>query len=126
MKKVLSFIANDSFLNKLENGWETLDKIIKDNKLDGIETMTGGFYDPKNVEKVRIIGSHFIYFPSWLHMWFEDKKELEKEYGTLKYAANVFGGFGKKRLVELYRQEIEDAILLGAEYIVFHVGHVVL
>jgi len=124
MKKLLSFIASDSFLDKIGDGWNELDKIIKDHQLDGIETMTGGFYNPENIITVKPIGHHLLYFPSWLHMWLEDEEELIKEFESLEKAIEVYGGWGRQRLIEFYKNEFLDSIKMGSEYMVFHVAHV--
>lgn len=124
MKKLLSFIASDSYLKEIGDGWNELDKILQEYQLDGIETMTGGFYDPENIETVNPVGHHLLYFPSWLHMWLEDKEELIKEFESLEKAVEVYGGWGRQRLIEFYKNEFLDSIKMGAEYMVFHVAHV--
>ena len=124
MKKLLSFIAADSYLEEIGDGWNELDKILQKYRLDGIETMTGGFYNPENIETVKPIGHHLLYFPSWLHMWLEDEKELIKEFESLEKAVEVYGGWGRQRLIEFYRSEFLDSIKMGSEYMVFHVAHV--
>lgn len=124
MKKLLSFIAADSYLEEIGDGWNELDKILQKHRLDGIETMTGGFYNPENIENVKPIGHHLLYFPSWLHMWLEDEKELIKEFESLEKAVEVYGGWGRERLIEFYRSEFLDSIKMGSEYMVFHVAHV--
>ena len=124
MKKLLSFIASDSYLKEIGDGWNELDKILQEYQLDGIETMTGGFYDPENIETVNPVGHHLLYFPSWLHMWLEDKEELIKEFESLEKAIEVYGGWGRQRLIEFYKNEFLDSIKMGAEYMVFHVAHV--
>ena len=124
MKKLLSFIASDNYLDQVEGGWNGVEEILKKYKLDGIETMTGGFYNPENIEGVKAIGHHFLYFPSWIHMWLEDKEELIKEFDSLEKAIEIYGGWGRQRLIDFYREEFLDSIKLGAEYMVFHVAHV--
>ncbi len=124
MKKLLSFIASDNHLDQIGDGWNELDKILQEYKLDGIETMTGGFYKPENIEAVKPIGHHLLYFPSWLHMWLEDEEELIKEFESLEKAVEVYGGWGRQRLIDFYREEFLDSIKMGAEYMVFHVAHV--
>jgi hypothetical protein len=124
MKKLLSFIASDNYLDQIGDGWNGLDKILQEYQLDGIETMTGGFYKPENIEVVKPIGHHLLYFPSWLHMWLEDEVELIKEFESLDKAVEVYGGWGRQRLIDFYREEFLDSIQMGSEYMVFHVAHV--
>ena len=123
MKKLLSFIATKNHLKEVDS-WLGLDKILKDHDFDGIEIMTGGFYNVDKVSTVKSVGHHLLYFPSWIHMWLEDVEELEKEYGSVGEAIKVYGGFGRKGIIEFYKRELEDTIKLKSEYIVFHVGHV--
>jgi sugar phosphate isomerase/epimerase len=124
MKKLLSFIASDSYLDQVGDGWNELDKILQEYKLDGIETMTGGFYKPENIEKVKTIGHHLLYFPSWIHMWLEDEDELIKEFESLEEAIEVYGEWGRQRLIDFYKEEFLDSIKMESEYMVFHVAHV--
>ena len=124
MKKLLSFIASNYHLEKIGGSWEKLQEIIKAHDIDGVEIMTGGYYDPHNVNSIDVVGHHFLYFPSWLHMWLEDKEELIKEFESLDYAKKVYGGWGRKRLIEFYKNEILDSQKMKSEYIVFHVAHV--
>lgn len=124
MKKLLSFIASDNYLDEIGDGWNELNKILKEHKLDGIETMTGGFYKPENIEIVKPIGHHLLYFPSWLHMWLEDEEELIEEFESLEEAIKVYGGWGRQRLIDFYKEEFLDSIKMKSEYMVFHVAHV--
>lgn len=124
MKKLLSFIASDHYLDQIEDGWIGLNKILDEHQLDGIETMTGRFYKPENIKKVKTIGHHLLYFPSWIHMWLEDEKELIKEFESLEKAVELYGGWGRQRLIDFYKEEFLDSIKLKSEYMVFHVGHV--
>ena len=57
-------------------------------------------------------------------MWLEDEEELIKEFESLEEAIEVYGGWGRQRLIDFYRKEFLDSIKMGAEYIVFHVAHV--
>jgi sugar phosphate isomerase/epimerase len=124
MKKLLSFIASEYHLEKIGGSWKELEKLLKIYDIDGIEIMTGGYYNPKDVNSIEVVGHHFLYFPSWIHMWLEDKEELIKEFETLEYAKKVYGGWGKKRLIEFYKNEILDSQKMKSEYLVFHVAHV--
>ncbi len=124
MKRLLSFIASDNLLNQIGDGWNELNKILQEYQLYGIETMTGGFYKPEKIEAVKPIGHHLLYFPSWLHMWLEDEVELIKEFGSLESAIEIYGGWGRQRLIDFYREEFLDSIKMGSEYMVFHVAHV--
>ena len=124
MKKLLSFIASNFHLEKIGGSWKDLSTILEDNRLDGIETMTGGYYEPEKINSVKAIGHHLLYFPSWIHMWLEDEDELIKEFDSLEYAKKVYGGWGRKRLIEFYKSEIRDSKIMKSEYVVFHVAHV--
>ena len=124
MKRLLSFIPSEKLLNQIGDRWNELNKILQEYKLDGIEIMTGGFYPLEDIEIVKPIGHHLLYFPSWLHMWLEDKDELIKEFGSLEEAIQVYGGWGRQRLIDFYKKEILDSIEMKSEYIVFHVSHV--
>lgn len=124
MKKLLSFIASESYLDEIGDGWNQLDQILKDYKLDGIEIMTGRFYNIENIENVKPVGHHLLYFPSWLHMWLEDEEELIKEFENIERAVEVYGGWGRQRLINFYKEEFLDSIKMKSEYMVFHVAHV--
>ena len=124
MKKILSFIGSDSHIDKVGGSWKKLSNILEENNLDGIEVMTGGYYDIEKIKDITPIGHHLLYFPSWLHMWLEDKEELVEEFGSLEYGKKVYGGWGKEQLIKFYKNEIQESISMKSEYVVFHVAHV--
>ena len=72
MKKLLSFIASDSYLDQIGDGWNELDKILQEHRLDGIETMTGGYYKPENIEMQEWLGLSWYrsgYTDAAIQMW---------------------------------------------------------
>ena len=100
------------------------DDPVKNQNLDGIETMIGTYYSTEYLNGVSPYGLHLMYFPTWIDFWNEDIDKLKRNFGSLERVKRYFGGTSRTLLVEHYKKEFENAKELGVAYMVFHVSHV--
>lgn len=91
---------------------------------DGMEAIWGGEEIPADFPKALVRGYHLTFFPDWLDFWREDEAALIRKFGSLDTARAFYGGWGREHLLRCYRDDLERAKRLGAEYVVFHVSDV--
>lgn len=88
--------------------------------LHGMETIVGDYCSPSLFQSLPIKGIHIIYFPTWLDIWRENKKNLLEDFGNLA----PYGISSSQKLIETFRAEFLKAFSLNPHYVVFHVSHV--
>lgn len=93
--------------------------------LDGLEVIWG---DPAfaghGMEPSLTVGYHLPFWHDWVDFWRGDEKALLRKFGSPGAVTGFYGGRDPACLIERYRQELERAVALGAEYVVFHVSDV--
>lgn len=105
-------------------GWEDLLQELRRLSCDGVEGMWGGEPVPEDVPAGLVQGYHLIFFHDWVDLWNGNRQALKEKYGSLDQAAAVYGGLGRETLLRQYREDLERARRLGAQYVVFHVSDV--
>lgn len=88
--------------------------------LNGIETIVGDYCSPYIFQSLPIKGIHIIYFPTWLDIWRENRKNLMEDFGNI----SPYGISSSEELIETFRKEFSKAFTLNPNYVVFHVSHV--
>lgn len=91
---------------------------------DGFELLPcdGGnesFFTEKTVE-----GVHLHYLDEWVDLWHGRLDILEREYGSLTTAREIFGGLDRNCILARFEKDLERARELHASYVVFHVSDV--
>ena len=71
-----------------------------------------------------VVGYHLLFRSYWVDFWKGDRDALVREFGDLDTAREYFGGETRADMVAQYRVDLQRAIDLGAEYVVFHVSDV--
>ena len=89
---------------------------------DGIEVIWGD--TPCEPLPDRVLGYHLTFWPDWLDFWLGDEAALLRKFGTRAAWEAHYGVAGRKDMLAQYRQDLERAEQLGAEYVVFHVSDV--
>ncbi|MGL4732598.1 MAG: hypothetical protein ACRCWN_02810 [Fusobacteriaceae bacterium] len=114
--KLISYMPQDDSLDefqKLQNKFHSLG-------LHGMETIVGDYCSPSLFRSLPIKGVHIIYFPTWLDIWRENKKNLLEDFGNI----SPYGISSSQKLIETFRNEFLKAFSLNPHYVVFHVSHV--
>lgn len=74
--------------------------------------------------KDKIKGYHLRFFPTWLDWYFFNENEIKDKSLSEEYLKSFYGGTSKAEMLDYYRNELEIAKKLGAEYVVLHGGSV--
>ncbi|WP_461615775.1 TIM barrel protein [Clostridium sp. Marseille-QA1073] len=124
MLKLINFSTYKYDTERFNCDSKRLDEFLEKNNIDGIELLKPIMWEKKTIFKDVIKGVHLSYYPSWIDFWNENQKELLKQFGDIDNIKKYYGDIKKDIIVENYREEIEIADRIGAEYVVFHVSHV--
>lgn len=124
MLKMINMSTLSSDLERFHNDYNEIEIFLKKHKLDGLEliqydTRVASMIPPKLIK-----GLHMSFWPYWLDFWRMDLHELNKQFGNASICRQYYGGESPTVLVEYYRNEIESAIKMKADYVVFHVSNV--
>ena len=123
MLRTFSFPLYSGSLAEYQN-WDEMRAELKQLDCDGIEAIWGGEEFPTDIPADLVVGYHLIFFPDWLDHYREDRTALEQKFGSLEVAEGFYGGLGQESLQSQYRDDLERAVRLGAQYVVFHVSDV--
>lgn len=104
--------------------WADLQQEVQDLGCDGIEAIWGGEAVLEDLPAGLVQGYHLIFFHDWVDLWNGNWLALTEKYGSLDQAAAVYGGLDRETLLHQYREDLERAKRLGAQYVVFHVSDV--
>lgn len=92
---------------------------------DGVELVWGGEEAPPQIPKGLTVGYHLTFWPDWLDFWLGDEEALKRKFGSKEAWTAFYGGAdGRETLLAGYRADLERAVRVGAEYVVFHVSNV--
>ncbi|MBU3143216.1 TIM barrel protein [Clostridium sp. CF012] len=92
--------------------------------IDGVELLNPLIWDENIVPRSIVRGVHLKYYPTWLDFWNNNESELLRQFGSMEKVKNYYGGTTRECIIDHYRNEIQQADKIGAEYVVFHVAHV--
>ena len=74
-------------------GWEEIRKRLAALRLDGVEGIwAGGEEIPEDFPVDLLTGYHLTFFPDWVDLYLENKKELERKFGSEEVIRRVYGG----------------------------------
>lgn len=122
MLKLCNFSNYPDELEMFKNG--SVNNLLRNHNLDGVELLFGQEWSAEQLPKERIKGVHLPFYVSWMDFWFQDKDALIQNFGTLQQAYDYYGGEHPEVLVEKYCEEIQRAVNVGAQYVVFHVSQI--
>jgi len=123
MKQTMSFPLYQAAAEPF-GGWQGLSRCVRKLGLHGLEGIWGGTDIPNDLPKELVVGYHLTFYPDWLDLYLEDREALVRKFGSMETVAAFYGCTGREGLLELYRQDLQRAVALGAEYVVFHVSDV--
>ncbi len=116
-------LSNDiSDLELIHNSPECLQAFLNHHHLDGIEMMFCNSWDPHVHKKQWVQGVHLRFWPNWMDFWRGDREELLRQFGSDEQIVACYGALTPEGWLDVYRNNILDAKLAGAKYVVFHVS----
>lgn len=124
MKKLFHLSTTPKQLGMFEENWVDIKEFVSKNYMDGIELGLTIDYNLEKIPKEIIAGVHLSFYPMWLDFWRGNKEELAKQFATKEALYAYYKGESPECLVESYKKQYERAKALGAQYMVFHVSHV--
>lgn len=104
--------------------WSDLRREIELLGCDGLEGVWGGGELPWEIPREWMVGYHLTFFPDWLDFYREDSAALSLKFGSVEAANRFYGGPGRETLLELYRADLERAVMFKPRYVVFHVSDI--
>ena len=99
-----------------------LQNLCRKHGLDGFELLpveknTLGIIPPDLA-----LGVHLSYYSCWVDYWNKNTEAVLSEFGTIEEAERVFGS--RQAIIDRYREQMDFAESINAEYVVFHVSDV--
>ena len=70
------------------------------------------------------VGYHLMFWSNWVDFWRGDEGALLGEFGDLDLVRDYYHGETQEDMVNQYKVDLQRAIDLGSEYVVFHVSEV--
>lgn len=93
--------------------------------LDGIEVIWDHLpYTEELPPKGLAIGFHMLFWSSWVDFWRGDEEALLRELGDWDMIRECYHCDTREGMVKQYKVDLQRAIDLQAEYVVFHVSEV--
>jgi hypothetical protein len=69
-------------------------------------------------------GLHMIFYPEWLDFWQGNEKELKNEFGETSVWESFYRGKNFDAVMSQFEEDLDFAVKMEAEYVVFHVSDV--
>lgn len=123
MLKIFNFSNYYTDLERINSDSRELENCLLEHRMDGIELLICQAWDPQIIPARLIKGIHLSYWPIWLEFWQGKQVALLEHFGSQEKIREYYGGDQREILVEKYRTQIQEAEKIGAQYVVFHVGH---
>ena len=124
MLKLFNLSTHEIDLQKFDFDNQKLQRFFEKLRFDGIEMIQSQDWNEGLMPAQFVKGMHMRFWPVWLDFWNGNREELIKQFGSMETVSHYYGGKSKKAMVDWYRKEIETAVKLKAEYVVFHISHV--
>ena len=105
---------------------QTVQAFLDKHQLHGLEVMIQDEWSEAVLPQSHVKGVHMCFWPIWLDFWQGNHSNLMAQFKSEEAITQFYGGLSRSAMVEWYKQELNAAAALGAEYVVFHVSHVTL
>ena len=105
-------------------GVETLQRLLSDLQLDGIEYLLQSGEEAAQPLKKHTVGVHLCSYYNWWDFYRENKKGYQQYYPDENALLSYFGSTNAEGWVEHIRQDILRALKYNPEYLVWHVTNV--
>lgn len=123
MKRMINMTNSPDDLTRFQDQ-QDLKSFCRKYGCDGLEYLRLQETDNQLVSPDMICGIHMRSFNSWVDLWKGNEEALRKEYGNTEQIDQIFGGHTREALIAAFRQDLEYAKAVQAEYVVFHVSEV--
>lgn len=124
MKRLFHLSTTPRQLGLFHEDWQEIKEFVDKQDIDGIELGLTMDYDLNKVPQEIIHGVHLTFYPMWVDFWREDEEKLGRLFKDKTEQYAYYKAHHPQEMVENYRKQYERAKSLGAEYMVFHVSHV--
>ena len=124
MKHVTNFPLFNGCLNDFGDMQEVANNCARLG-LDGLEVIWD--HDPYTEQLPPLelaVGHHMLFFANWLDFWNGNKQRLLEEFGSEHMVHDYYRADNQEELVARFKEDLQRAIDLHAEYVVFHVSEV--
>lgn len=124
MKRLFHLSTTRKQLDWFEEDWQEIKAFVEKQNIDGIELGLTLDYELNEIPKEIVTGVHLTFYPMWLDFWRGDQEKLRKLFEDENAIMKYYKATSPEELVANYRKQYERAKALGAEYMVFHVSHI--
>ena len=124
MKRLFHLSTTRKQLGLFDEDWQEIEAFVQKQNIDGIELGLTLDYEIERVPKQLITGVHLTFYPMWLDFWYGKKERLNELFASEEAILQYYKASTPEELVANYRKQYVRAKALGAEYMVFHVSHI--
>lgn len=124
MKFVTNFPLYDGCLRDY-GSMKTVEQDCTELGLDGLEVIWDhNPYTEELPKNEQVVGYHMMFWSHWVDFWKGNRQALLAEYGDDEGIRDYYHGDKREDMIGLYQTDLQRAIDLEAEYVVFHVSEV--
>ena len=124
MKRLFHLSTTYKQLDWFNEDWQEIAAFVGKQNIDGIELGLTLDYDLTKIPRDIIIGVHLTFYPMWLDFWKSNQEKLKTLFASDEEQYAYYKAHTPEEMVANYRLQYERAKSLGAEYMVFHVSHI--
>lgn len=123
MKNTVNLISENEWLKPFGSKAD-VDRYIEECGCDGAEVLRGGDDDTGYFQKDNVIGCHLYFCPDFLDFWRQDTTSLLTHFRDKEEYESYYRATSPYEQMKHYRDDMDYAESLGAEYVVMHVNDV--
>lgn len=124
MKHVTNFPLFNGCLKHYGN-MEAVANDCRELGIDGLEVIWDHLpYTEQLPPSELVVGYHMLFWSNWIDFWKQDRAALLDEFGTWDMVKEYYYGETPDTMVARYKADLQHALDLKAEYLVFHVSEV--
>ena len=124
MEKLFHLSTTNKQLGLFNEDWEEIQNFVSKHQMDGIEVGLTMDYDLNRIPKEIVKGVHLSFYPMWLDFWRGNEEKLRELFPSKEERIAYYKGEQPEDLIASYKLQYERAKALEAEYMVFHVSHI--
>ncbi len=124
MEKLFHLSTTNKQLGLFDEDWEEIQNFVRKQKMDGIEIGLTLDYDLDLIPKEIVRGVHLSFYPMWLDFWRGNQEKLETLFSSKEEMIAYYKAETPEEFINNYRNQYERAKALEAQYMVFHVSHI--
>lgn len=117
----MNFSLHESDLSRFGNDWSKVESFLRSHRLDGVELFVDHTPLPDFPSGI-VEGVHLPYWMGRHRAWVNEKAFNEDIDGNEKFF--LFGGHDRQDVIGNFRNALDNAASINAEYGVFHVAYV--